>query len=621
MQPALDRHRLAFWSILVLGALVRLVFALEVTAKDVDMESAAPRDMWLYAEEARLVVRGDPLLRGVPELLAPHVSEGLGAATFLVSAEGREHFHRLYGREPLINAPLYPHLLALSLRCTGGFGPARLLQIALGLLVAVGTWLLARAVGAGERAALIAMALIAFHPTTALYGAFLLRTSLITALLLGFCLTLAWQASRPGWRPDLAVGASLGLMHLTMEMVPFMLPFALLGALRGPGGWPGRLRRAGLAGVGFALVVSPLVARNLACGTGLLHNGSQSHLGILQYNFVGADGLHLVRPEASWIKTVVRPDDSNLTTLRKAIGTHPSPAHWLLLLGRKLHGVWNGYEPPNNVNPHLLRGWIRSLGLFPAGSTLLIALAIPGVGLLLRRAGATWPVLAGMAIVVAMCLAAVALARYRLPIAPYMAIAAGLTGEALARALSRRRWRWRVALAVGLVVSTGVAWPRGRTRYSPLETSLELGVQYERIGKLGVAREHALRARQELPWRSPAQLLELTLPELVREREVLSWILGLLHKAGDEASVRRLAAREAASLAAAADALAAPEAGQPDAARRGLVLTAWAAESSRLAGDLDQAERLYLRLQGWTPDSGAIRERLEEVRAAREAGR
>lgn len=626
--PAHPWHRRAFLALLLLGLLLRLAFAVEVVARDVDLETRPPRDMWLYATEARSIVEGDLLLRGTPDLMAAHVDKGLGASTYMVTPEGRARLRR-YGREPLIQAPLYPYLLALSWWGWESFTPARLAQIGLSLLIPVLTWQLARAVRAREEVALGAMALLILHPTLVLYSAFLLRAILGTTLLLLAVLALARHVRSPTGRTAAWLGASVGLIHLGREIVPFLLPWLVIG-LAGPvstwrAGWRVRARHLLLAGAGFAALVAPLAVRNLLCGTSLLHTGSQSQLLMFFYNFQGADGLHLVRPDAAYVAAHVRPDASLLETLRAAIATHPTPGGFLLLLGRKLHGVLNGYEPLNNINPYLYQRWLVSLRLFPLSTTLLLTLAIPGLGVLLRRWRRAWPVLAGCATVMAFCLAGVALARYRLLILPYFAVCAA-SGAAAVWGLVRSRRAGRVLLAGCALAAAGwVAWPRGRTEYTPLMAYAELGTDYQEVAKPHVVRELALLALEELVSQDPTALRRLEPQQLRSSWELRDWARQACAQAGDQERARAIARANADLFQAAADGL--PLAGAdslanapPAEARRCIALAGWAAASCRAAGDTAGERRWLLRLAAWVPGAREVQRRLEELSAGDRSG-
>lgn len=612
--PAEPPLRRAFWAILALGLVCRLLFGLEVVARDIDLETGPPRDMWLYAFEAHAILDGDPLLERFPERLGTQVQGGVSGSIYLATPEGRARFQSGYGQAPLLQAPLYPYLLALSWRACGSFTPVRLLQIGATLLVPWLAFLLARAVGVREAAALAAMALLAFHPTLVLYGAFLLRTILGATTLLLCVLSLARHVREPSIGRAAWLGASLGLVHLSREIVPFLLPWVLLGLLAGAGSWRRGARQALAAVAAFGLVVTPLLVRNALCGSSLLHTGTSQHLLLFFYNFVGADGSHLVRPDFDYVEAHVPRGATLLEVLRAAIATHPDPGSFLLLLGRKLHLLLNGYEAWNNINPYLYQRWLASLRLFPLSSTALLVPAIPGLGLLLRRWRRTWPVLAGGAVVVSFCLAGVVLARYRVMLLPYLAIGAGCALELLVRLARGRRWQRLGACACALLVAGWVAWPRGRTEFTPLEAWAALGIDYQQVGKPRVAWELARSIRAELTGQDSLALQALGGEEIRAAWGARDWTRVAGREAGERAVADRWAREDAALFQSAAEGAPARLAGL-DRARAGqaLALVSCAAAAARAAGDREAELRWLRRLAEWIPAAPAVRQRLAEL--------
>lgn len=417
--PALRR---AFWVVLALGFVLRVVFACELVSKGAGLEFAKPLDMWLYPAKARLILDGDYAIATAPELFAGTTT---GVAGFMNTPEGRARFHRDGGERPLVDAPGYPYLVAASLGLTGSLTPLRVLQVFVTLLIAYLTFVLARVAGLEGRVALLAMTFVALHPTTVFYAGYVLKPTVITLELLAVCLAFASYLRRPGSWPAVALGAALGALHLTKGIVPLALPFLGLGLVFTPGTWGAKAKHAGLFLASFLLVTSPLVVRSLTCGTSPLHNGQSFYL-LAVCNYIGADGLHLVQPPVTYVMDLIEGKESALGVLGAAVDTHPSFGGFLWLLARKLQGFFNGYEAWNNLNVYVDGRMYSSLRSFPLASWILIPCALLGVPAGLRRwrqLGAVWT---GLGVVLASCLASFVFARYRLPAVPYLAILAAL---------------------------------------------------------------------------------------------------------------------------------------------------------------------------------------------------
>jgi 4-amino-4-deoxy-L-arabinose transferase-like glycosyltransferase len=134
------------------------------------------------------------------------------------------------------------------------------------------------------------------------------------------------------------------------------------------------------------------------------------------------------------------------------IGAHPGA--WLRLLGTKLTVLWNAYEIPDNYHYVFMREhFLTALG---AGVTLAVVGPLALVGLLLpmwRRRGTIAFTLAWTAYMVTPLLYYVR-GRYRLPLAPFLAVLAGVGVERIVRAVAARRWDHVGLLGGALLAAT-----------------------------------------------------------------------------------------------------------------------------------------------------------------------
>ncbi|MEZ6186933.1 MAG: phospholipid carrier-dependent glycosyltransferase [Planctomycetota bacterium] len=472
--------RRAFWGVLLLGLVLRLVLAAEVVGRGTGFDFAHPLDTWLYPAKARLILEeGDYGLARVPDALFRGATTGVPG--FFNTPEGRARFLRA-GERPLVDAPGYPYLVAASWRLTGSHDPLRVLQVLATLATAYLTFVLARLLGLSGRVAIGAMALVTLHTATVFYAAFLLKPTLITLELLAVCLALACYTRRPGLRPALALGAALGAIHLTKGIVPLALPFLGLGLLWAPASWRARAGHAAAFVAAFLLVCAPLILRGLTHGTGLLHNGQSTYL-LFVCNYTGADGLHLVQPPVAYVMERIEGRTSALQVLGAAIDSHPSFWHFLGLLLRKLQGFCSGYEAWNNLELGRDRWLLSSLRGFPLGSWFLIPCGLLGVPFALARGKRLLPLWTGLGVVFVSCMASFVFARYRLPAVPYVAILAAL---ALARLRGRRLvpGALLLALLIGLCSPTALELTRHgdgpaiRGSWSEHEATRALAVRY-----------------------------------------------------------------------------------------------------------------------------------------------
>lgn len=504
--PQSSNGRRLFWIILLAGLAVRLLLSAELYREDTGLERLPPKDMWSWHAQAELVVAGDFLLRGAEELLIEEPT----CLLYVKTPQGRERYHRAVGAEPLVHAPLYTYLIATSLLLTDSPWPVRWAQVLATLLVAWLTYLLARAVCGDERVGLLAMGLVAFHPTSAFYAGFLLRATLITALLTLLLLIIVRYLREPRAGAAFGLGCLLGLIYLTKAMVPLLAPLLLPIFPAARGSRRRRAQHALLAALGLLLVSSPLVARNLACGTRPFYGGGgYTQEAIALYNFEGADGVRLVRPPTDYLHALIVKGDTVPGTLLAAIDTHPSCGAYLRLEARKLQGFWNGHEASNNLNYNLRRHQLRSLALFPVSTHALLPLALLGLLGTLREWRRLWPLHALVAVMLGFCLVAAALARFRLPVIPCLAIYAALGVRLIWRHReSARRTALHALAVVALLLAThpGALAATARAsdppltyEYAPHQAWAALAGTYQRLGKAARARDYVLRAVLEHP--------------------------------------------------------------------------------------------------------------------------
>jgi 4-amino-4-deoxy-L-arabinose transferase-like glycosyltransferase len=557
--PLLPRSRplrRLLWTLLALALVARLALAWELTSRRMGREATPPQDMWLYDQESQLILAGDWTLSGAFGLLEAHHELGIGHSTYLVTL-GKPWVEQTYGPRPLVNAPLYPALLTIPRALSGSAQLARILQVLATLLLAVGTYVLVRLLRGDARMAGLAGALVAFHPTTVFYAGFLLRTTLISLLLLALTLGAALYARAPSGRRAAALGGLTALNHMAKGVLPFLIPLSLVALWLGRS--PRRPAHAGAWLAGFLLAASPLLARNLACQSPLLHVGIQARVGLIDSNFEGADGLHLVRPPPAYVDAVLAgAGRSDVGALLAAIRTHPEPTGFPRLLLAKLRGFTSSYEPRNNLDYHATAPVVSSLRAFPLGTWPLLALALVGLPALVRDWRRWWPVLLGLLVPLGVVMASAAHARYRLPAVPFLAVGAALAASALWRQPRSAR---RLGLAaLGLIVALGVTLPWEHRADVSVPEHLAWTIQgrrYEREGEVTLAKQSALRATRALPRVRDATAAHPPPASADAQRllELHAWAHALCIRDGDEAGARWLRESLARFDAAAAERL------------------------------------------------------------------
>lgn len=369
--------------------------------------------------------------------LAASVARGHGFGDTVLAAGGGPTAFR---------PPLYPFLLGVVYRLGGvDVGTARLVQAGLGV-AAVGLLGLLAARLAGRKVALVTMALAAVYPPLLLAGGSLLSESVSLPLELGALLAaLAHRRSGGGWRWPLLAGVLVGLAVLARpNHAVLLVPVALLVA----GPRPRRRAPVAVAVVGAVAVVAPWAVRNaVVFGRFVPVSDLDGYVAAGVYNPVSAAlGAH----PAAFVPPVAVPDYAPLFA-------DPSLDEVALGDALRRRAVEFARDHPayvpkvvafNTLRLFDLGGWsftriaARSLGYGPRLADIevvsfLVVAVLALAGLTDRRArqvpAALWwtPVL-----FVATTVPLLGTFRYRLPIEPFVLLAAAFAVTRLAARLT-----------------------------------------------------------------------------------------------------------------------------------------------------------------------------------------
>jgi 4-amino-4-deoxy-L-arabinose transferase-like glycosyltransferase len=371
-------------------------------------------------------------------------------------------------------SPFYAYFLALIYRiCGDGPWAPRVLQIVLGSLIPVfvyslGTRLFSRRVG------WIGGLLIAFYGPLVLEEVTLSKTSpLMVTAMAGMAAYLRYAPGAVLSGVALA-GALFGLA--VVGVAQWLLAFVVLAALLP---WvahaaPRRARQVALVGFVAAgvLTVGPVVLWNSAHGGGLVLTSGGAGLNLYSGNNERATGLPASPPGLRDIPEFEEEDARRIA--EKDLGRELKPAEvdrywsgrafayitshpgaWLGLLMQKFTVLWNWFEIPDNYQFTFMRD-VFLPALRPSVTLAVVGpLALLGVCLPLWRRRGVAVFVAVLAAYAVTPLLYYVRGRYRLPMAPFLAVLAGVAIERLLRAASARRWDHLAALG-GALLATGV---------------------------------------------------------------------------------------------------------------------------------------------------------------------
>ena len=366
-------------------------------------------------------------------------------------------------------SPFYAYFLAIIFRVFGD-GPwaPRLVQIILGSLTpvvvyAIGTRLFTR------RVAWIGGLLIALYAPLVLEEVTLSKTTpLIVVAVAGVAAYLRYG---PGAHlGGLAIaGVLTGLA--VVGIAQWLLPFAAMAVLL-PWIASGARERRWAAVAAFAagalVTMAPVIGWNSIRGGGLVLTSGGGGLNLFSGNNERATGLASSPQGLRDIPEYEEEDAKRMA--EQGVGRPLSPAEvdrywssrawswirdhpgdWLTLLRRKFTVLWNHYEIPDNyhfafMREHFLTTLVLGVTLGVVGPLAIVGMVLP----FWRRRGlvafnAVW-----LAYMVTPLLYYVR-GRYRLPLAPFLALLAGVGAERLFRAYQAKRWDQLGTLAAVLL--------------------------------------------------------------------------------------------------------------------------------------------------------------------------
>ena len=369
-------------------------------------------------------------------------------------------------------SPFYAYFLAVLYQIFGD-GPwaPRVVQIILGsatpvLVFGMGTRLFTR------RVAWIGAMLVALYGPLVLEEVTLSKTSPLMAIAMaGVAAYLRYgSAARASGLAVAGFATGIAVVGVAQWLLPFVALAAWLPWLAG-----GTRARWGVplaAFVGAALLaVAPVVGWNSFHGGGLYLTSGGSGLNLFSGNNERSTGLAASPQGLRDIPEYEEEDAKRLA--EQAVGRPLLPAEvdrywssravafitshpgdWVLLLRRKLTVLWNAYEIPDNYHyAFMLEHFLTVLGL---GVTLAVVGPLALVGALLpfwRRRGLVAFYLVWLAYLVTPLIYYVR-GRYRLPLAPFLALLAGVGVERLARAWQAKRFDHVGGLAAALLAAT-----------------------------------------------------------------------------------------------------------------------------------------------------------------------
>lgn len=498
-------HRRSILLLVVLGsALPRIFYFVEIgSGPCVRQHRWTESDMSFFDRWAREIAAGDwlsdqPLhpYHGWHDEVARRSLERhprrLAASGFHDSAassaedRGRALWSHWLGGKRFYQEPLYPYLLGLVYRWLGADARWVLAAQALvGILTNLLIYLIAGRLF-GEPVAIVAAAMAVLYAPFLFYESILLRASWIVFAGLGLTHLILVAASKDRRRWWLAAGLASGAaVLLKVTFLPMFVGLVILLVWRRVGG-PSSLSRSlpALLG-GFALVLSPLVVRNVAVGVpplGLAGGNAVTFVYSNMASYPPQAGHFVDADETSRI--MAETGGRTLPAVLETLGTHSVPSYAGQLWG-KFAALWHGYEMPNNANFYYYRLHGSTLSYLPLALWIVGPLAAVGLALSRRHSRRCWPLYLLVACHVVSVLLTFVASRYRVPLVAALLPFAALT---IVRCLEWSRDRpGRTAIAVSAVVVLSL-WttrpgPAARSPIRPIDYVVPYLVHYDPLSR------------------------------------------------------------------------------------------------------------------------------------------
>ena len=388
---------------------LRVIYFIQLTATPfVELHRWRQTDMNYYDDWARRIVAGDwrSASVGVPmhawhrEVAERYFAEHPDRRAALPRTDAHASvtdadaalWAQWMGTPRFYQDPLYPYLVAVTYKIAGADVRYVLAwQLAVGVLTNVLIWLIARRFF-GDAAAACAAALAVLAAPLMFYEMLLLRDSLIAFTGLG----VIWIADRALERGTarwfgalgLAVGTACALKSTFLALGIGVLTIALI-VLRARG--RRLLVPAAMTMAGFAIAMTPLVARNVAVGAPPFSLAASGPLTFVASNDATTPPDVGFGIDAALLAHFLGDTDGGWRAATALALARHSVASYVSMVWRKWDRSWHWFEIPNNENFYYMRMRAPVLAWMPVTFWLCAPLALVGLVLGASRLRDAWP--------------------------------------------------------------------------------------------------------------------------------------------------------------------------------------------------------------------------------------
>ncbi len=389
----------------------------------------------------------------------------------------------------LMQAPLYPWMISIIYHI---FGPSltavRLVQAVMGAVSCAFIVVITRRLFRSSAAGIIAGAAAAMYVPFIFYEGMLVPVTLIVFLNLLTVFLLVPERGDLGLPRVLVAGIVLGLSAIAKPVALLLVPFAVMHFyFSSRGGNTAQeteaarrkthpsifLKRSAILAAGVILALIPLTVRNYRLTGEFIPLTTGGGINFYIGNNERANGFYTVpfykgepiggTPEEQHerMRSLAaeeggrEPSHSEVSRfwLRRGLGyITANPGEWTALAWRKFLFFWNRYERANveNMQFHRRFGGIIGLPLLTFG--IIAPFGLLGIFMARNRWRELWLLYGGIVVYLVAAILFYVLARYRLPVVPFLAPFAGMAVTGLLKLLRDGRRAEPAVLAAALVI-------------------------------------------------------------------------------------------------------------------------------------------------------------------------
>jgi hypothetical protein len=429
-----NNYKILSYSIVGLALLLRIWLLIQLPSLPFsELHKSPDLDMKFFDQWGDRIAHGDFLTDTVWH---PYHNWHKAAAEYYgvkSDEEGKAKWNEWYGGKTYHQEPLYALILGF---CKMIAGNGHLLMYILQILSTLFSIWMIMWLGRhyfGALAGISSGLLFALYSPGLLFDVVLLRTSFTTCYLLALLFVaekLMMGKSKP-WLFGLLGGVGYVLQTTALLLwLPLLIRWWYVKKTD--------IGRSWQVAIGFACILSLLIARNSIVGAPLMSASSVGPVTYVLSNFPE------YKPELGFVyfeqigKLLDRTDGKMFASAKYVIGMHHSILSWVNLQFKKLALVFHWYEVPNNINSYLPMEFSLPLRLAFIPWSLIGALGLTGMIFNFRNKK-TLNLLFGIVSQVAVMVVFYVLCRFRIPMVAMMAVYGGYTLQTIIKYADMRK--------------------------------------------------------------------------------------------------------------------------------------------------------------------------------------